>query len=74
MGWLRSRYEDQASLHFNWKISAERTNWGIYSSVEILYQSRLKGLNLDEWNFMSYAAQCVMDTSRLVLVSKTTAD
>jgi len=74
MGGLCSRYEYQKSLHFNWKISAERTDWAVYVYVELLHQSRLKGLDFEEWNFMSYATLCVMETSRLVPFSKTTAD
>jgi hypothetical protein len=52
----------------------ELTDWGIYFYVESLHQSRLKGLDLDEWIFISYAALRVMETSRLVALSKTTAD
>jgi hypothetical protein len=45
-----------------------------YAYVELLHQIRLKGLDLEEWNFMSYATLCVMESSRLAPFSKTTAD
>jgi hypothetical protein len=52
----------------------KRTDCGIYANVVgPLNESRLKGLDLAEWDFVSYPTLCVMETSQ-VMFSKTTAD